>query len=61
MWCGEEEINQLWEGKLMARYKKAKTVPGTQKYHFFSPVPGTYKVNAKLLSCDDVFDTHKTC
>ena len=60
-WCGEDHINQLWEQKLEERYGKAKTVPGTQKYHFFSPIAGTTKVNAKLLSCDHVYDIHKTC
>ena len=61
LWCGEDHIDQLWRQKLEERYGRAKTVPGTQKYHFFSPIAGTTKVNAKLLSCDHVSDTHKTC
>ena len=61
LWCGEEHVNQLWKQKLEDRYGRARTVPGTQKYHFFPPIAGTTKVNAKLLSGDHVFNTHKTC
>ena len=61
MWCSEEEINLLAEQKLLARYAKAKTVPGTLGYHQFSVVRGTSKVVARIMSGDEMFFTHNTC
>ena len=61
MWCSEEEINLLAEQKLLARYAKAKTVPGTLGYHQFSVVRGTSKVEARIMSGDEKFFTHNTC
>ena len=61
LWCSEAQINCLAEEKLTERYAKAKTVPKTLQYHHFSVVPGTTKVNARIMSGDVEFFTHKTC
>ena len=61
LWCSEQEINRVYVEKLEERYSKAKTVPGTLGYHFFSPVAGSTKVNARCLSGDIDFKTHNTC
>ena len=60
MWCSEADINLLAEEKLTERYAKARRVPGTLQYHHFSVVPGTTSVQARILSGDDKFFTHRT-
>ena len=61
MWCSEAQINVLADEKLSERYSKAKTVRNTQQYHHFSVVPGTTNVNARVMSGDAAFFTHRTC
>ena len=52
IWVGDEEVEALWNEKLSARFAKAKTVKGTQTFHFVEPIPGTTKVWVKEVSSD---------
>ena len=45
-------MEALWNEKLSARFAKAKTVKGTQTFHFVEPIPGTTKVWVKEVSSD---------
>ena len=61
MWCSQAQIDALADEKLSERYAKAKTVKNTLQYHHFSVVPGTTNVNARVMSGDDAYFTHRTC
>ena len=52
MWVPKEEVEELGRVKLLERYEQAKTVVGTQGFHYFQPVRGTTKVLVKVASSD---------
>ena len=52
MYCSQLTIETAEKEKMNARYKFAKTIKGTQQYHYVKPVPGTRKVITKYVSTD---------
>ena len=52
LWVSKEEVEELGCEKLNERYSQAKTIQGTQGFHYFEPVVGTSKVLVKVVSSD---------
>lgn len=60
LWCGKEEIAAA-EEKLAERYKNAKTIVGTLKFHEFRPIKDSTQVAVKCVSSDTQEFLKDTC